>query len=358
MAKKGQTLGTKCPACGASIDFDPKANKWKCKYCYSEFTLEEMEKVTSGSASKENNKDEKVTKEDVDYYTYNCQSCGAEIIADNETAATFCVYCGNTTILRNKLEGDFKPHYVIPFKTEKKEAEDAFKSLSKGRMFVPKDFTDQKNIEKIRGIYIPFWLYDMNIAGYMDGTGTKVRTWVAGNMQYTETKTYHVTRAANMDFIKIPIDGSTRFDNDIMDTIQPYDYKDLVKYNHAYLSGFYAERYDQGSEELVKIPQDRAIKTVETDMLNSIKGYSTKNIKQKNFIPKITNCEYALLPVWMVNVKYKGKQYLFAMNGQTKEFIGDIPVDKKKVVIVSIICLIVIAAVVLGISYLIFNVTK
>ena len=80
--KKGQTLGTKCPACGASIDFDPKASKWKCKYCFSEFTLEEMEKVTSGSASQENNKDEKETKEDVDYYTYNCQSCGAEIIAD------------------------------------------------------------------------------------------------------------------------------------------------------------------------------------------------------------------------------------------------------------------------------------
>ena len=358
MAKKGQTLGTKCPACGASIDFDPKASKWKCKYCYSEFTLEEMEKVTSGSASKENNKDEKVTKEDVDFYTYNCQSCGAEIIADNETAATFCVYCGNTTILRNKLEGDFKPHYVIPFKTEKKEAEEAFKSLSKGRMFVPRDFTKQENIEKIRGIYIPFWLYDMHIDGHIDGTATKVRTWIVGNMEYTETKTYQVSRDANMNFFKIPIDGSTRFDNDIMDTIQPYDYKDLVKYNHAYLSGFYAERYDQESNELSKIPQDRAIKTVETDMVNSIKGYATKNIRNKNFVPKITNCEYALLPVWMVNVKYKGKQYLFAMNGQTKEFIGDIPVDKKKVVVVSILCLIVIAAIVLGISYLIFNVAK
>ena len=354
--KKGQTLGTKCPACGASIDFNPKASKWKCKYCFSEFTLEEMEKVTSGSASKENNKDEKVTKEDVDYYTYNCQSCGAEIIADNETAATFCVYCGNTTILRNKLEGDFKPHYVIPFKTEKKEAEEAFKSLSKGRMFVPKDFTDQKNIEKIRGIYIPFWLYDLHIDGRIAGTATKVQTWVVGDIQYTKTDKYDVARTAHMDFIKIPIDGSTRFDNDIMDTIQPYDYKEMVPYNHAYLSGFYAERYDQESKELQKIPEDRAIKTVENDMLNSIQGYASKSIRDKNFIPKLTNCEYALLPVWMVNVKYKDKQYLFAMNGQTKEFIGDIPLSKGKVILCVIICLIVFAAIVLGISYLIFNV--
>ena len=354
--KKGQTLGTKCPACGASIDFNPKASKWKCKYCFSEFTLEEMEKVTSGSASQENNKDEKVTKEDVDYYTYNCQSCGAEIIADKETAATFCVYCGNTTILRNKLEGDFKPHYVIPFKTEKEEAMEAFKSLSKGRMFVPRDFTKQENIEKIRGIYIPFWLYDLHIDGHIEGTATKVQTWVAGDIQYTKTDKYDVSRTASMDFIKIPIDGSTRFDNDIMDTIQPYDYKDMVKYNHAYLSGFYAERYDQESKDLQKIPEDRAVKTVETDMLNSIQGYASKNIREKNFIPKLTNCEYALLPVWMVNVKYKGKQYLFAMNGQTKEFIGNIPLDKGKVILVSILSLIVIAAIVLGISYLIFSV--
>ena len=40
---------------------------------------------------------------------------------------------------------------------------------------------------------------------------------------------------------------------------------------------------------------------------------------------------------------------------ETKEFIGDIPLDKGKVVIVSIICLIVIAAIILGISYLIFK---
>ncbi len=353
--KKGQTLGTKCPACGASIDFDPKSNKWKCKYCYSEFTLEEMEKVTSGSASQESNKDEKVTKEDIEYYTYNCQSCGAEIIADSQTAATFCVYCGNTTILRNKLEGDFKPHYVIPFKTEKKEAEEAFKSLSKGRIFVPKDFTKQENIEKIRGIYIPFWLYDLHLDGDMNGSATKVRTWISGNYQYTETKTYHIERSANMNFNKIPIDGSTRFDNDIMDTIQPYNYNELTKYNHAYLSGFYAERYDQESNELQKIPESRAMKTFEDEVLSSITGYTSRNINNKNIVPKLTNCEYALLPVWMVNVKYKGKQYLFAMNGQTKKFIGDIPLSKGKVIACIIICLLVICAIVLGISYLIFK---
>ena len=353
--KKGEAMGTKCPACGASIDYNPKAKKWKCKYCYSEFTLEEMEKVTSGSAAEEKNTKKEVTKENVDYYTYNCQSCGAEIIADNETAATFCVYCGNTTILRNKLDGDFKPDYVIPFKTEKEDAMEKFKSLSKGRMFVPKDFTKQENIEKIRGIYIPFWLYDFLINGDLSGTATKVQTWVVGDMSYTKTDHYQVERTASMQFNKVPVDGSTRFDNDIMDTIQPYDYSEMVPYNHAYLSGFYAERYDQDKKEMQDIPEGRAKKTVEEEMLNSIKGYSTKSIKQKQYDSKVTDTKYTLLPVWMVNVKYKDKNYLFAMNGQNGKFIGDIPLDKTKVTIVTIITFIVIAAIVLGISYLLFN---
>jgi len=353
---KGEAMGTKCPACGASIDFDPKVSKWKCKYCFSEFTLEEMEKVTSGSASKEKNTKKEVTKDNVDYYTYNCQSCGAEIIADNETAATFCVYCGNTTILRNKLDGDFKPDYVIPFKKEKKEAEEAFKSLSKGRIFVPRDFTKQENIEKIRGIYIPFWLYDFDTSGDLSGTATKIQTWTTGDTQYTKTDYYQVERAASMSFYKVPVDGSTRFDNDIMDTIQPYNYKDLVEYNHAYLSGFYAERYDQDKKEMQKIPEDRAKKTVENELANDIKGYATKNIKEKNIKSKLNDVKYALLPVWMVNVKYKGKQYLFAMNGQNGKFIGDIPLDKTKVTICTILCFVIIALIVLGISYLIFKI--
>ena len=352
---KGEAMGTKCPSCNASIEFNPTLGKWKCKYCESEFTLEEMEKVTSGSAAEEKNTKKEVTKDNVDYYTYNCQSCGAEIIADNETSATFCVYCGNTTILRNKLDGDFKPDYVIPFKKEKKEATEAFKSLSKGRLFVPKDFTKPENIEKIRGIYIPFWLYDFDIVGDIDGTATKVQTWTTGDTQYTKTDTYHVERAASMSFYKVPVDGSTRFDNDIMDTIQPYDYKELIKYNHAYLSGFYAERYDQDKKELQNIPEGRAKKTVETELTNDIKGYAAKNIKNKNINSKLNNVKYALLPVWMVNVKYKDKQYLFAMNGQNGKFIGDIPLDKTKVTIYTILCFIIIALIILGISYLIYK---
>lgn len=34
---------------------------------------------------------------------------------------------------------------------------------------------------------------------------------------------------------------------------------------------------------------------------------------------------YMLLPVWMLVSRYKDKDYLFAMNGQTGKIVGELP---------------------------------
>ena len=329
--KKEDSLENRCPACRASIKFNPKLGKWKCEYCGSEFTLEEMQKHSdNASTEKKNRKDAKVEDDNIEYVQYHCESCGAEIIADKETAATFCVYCGNTAILQSKLSGKFSPDLVIPFKKVKQDAIDAFKGLSKGRPLMPKDFNNEQNIEKIRGIYIPFWLFDINNSGEIEMSATTVESWRIGDTHYTKTNYYRVIRGGTMDYIKIPIDGSTRFDNDIMNTLEPFDYNELIKYNHAYLSGFYAEKYDQEAKDVFAEAADRSINSTKEVFKNDTRVYSTKTIVKDNVIAKEINRYYAMLPVWMVNVKYKDKMYTFAMNGQTGEFIGNIPLDVGK----------------------------
>jgi len=158
-----------------------------------------------------------------------------------------------------------------------------------------------------------------------------------------------------MDFTKIPVDGSTRFDNDIMNSIEPFDYNEIVPYNHAYLSGFLAEKYDTEGEVIYNEAKERALNSAKDTLANSIKGYETVRQLENSLSAKETKKEYALLPVWMVNVKYKDKMHIFAMNGQTGEFIGNIPLDKTKTVIYSIIIFVI--SVVLGIilSYIFYN---
>ena len=354
-AHNEQALENKCPSCKASITFNPKLGKWKCEYCGSEFSLEDMQKHSDNASTEKNNSTDEKETNDTDYVNYHCESCGAEIIADEQTSATFCVYCGNTAILKSKLSGKFNPSKIIPFKKEKKDAITAFKSLSKGRPLVPKSFVNEKNIEKIRGIYIPFWLYDINVSGDIVMTGENVRTWTTGDTRYTKTDTYHVVRGGSIDFSSIPIDGSTRFDNDIMNTIEPFDYSEMVPYNHAYLSGFYAEKYDIEGEPLLKEVQDRALTSSKNILQDDAKRYMTKVITSNSLVATEKKRSYALFPVWMVNVKYQGKMHIFAMNGQTGEFIGNIPLDKRKAILYSIlIFLITLILCIIG-SYVIFK---
>lgn len=316
----------KCPNCDAVLKFDPITGKWKCEYCASIFSLEEVDTFHK------NRKDTEKESSKKDFSSYKCPDCGAEIVMDDETTATFCVYCGNTAIIKNKMQGEFAPSKVIPFKTTKEQAIQKFTEYNKGKLFIPNEFTNKNNIEKISGIYIPFFIYDCEADADINVSASKVSTWSDSRYDYTKKDTYNVETAGTMHFENIPVDGSTRFPNDIMNSIEPFLYNDLTDFNPSYLSGFLSERYDTSIDELFEIAKARATSTANTSLLNTITGYTFKTIKNSNTkITKNNTSEYVLLPVWMLNVKYKEKFYTLAMNGQTGKFVGNVPIDKRKV---------------------------
>lgn len=350
--KREKALENKCPSCTASISFNPSVGKWKCEYCGSAYNLEEMQKFSNNASGKEKNENLEEEIDDGNYVSYHCDSCGAEIITDEQTTATFCVYCGATAILKSKLSGQFAPKLIIPFKKTKEDSINAFKSLSKRRLLVPSAFTSESNITKIRGVYIPFWLYDVRTSGDLNMIGTRSTSWTTATKHHVKTDKYKVVRGGEIIFEGIPVDGSKRFDNDIMSSLEPFNFKEVVKYNHAYLSGFYAEKYDENSEDLFKIAKERAINSTIERFKDETKGYETLIVDSNNFKAIEIKKTYALLPVWMVNVKYKDKMHLFAMNGQTGEFIGDIPLDIPKTILYSIGIFIVILLIFIFISYI------
>lgn len=369
MAKEEYALNNHCPTCGANLKYTPKTRSWKCEFCRVDYTLEDLKKHENASNDKNNVKVSKEEKEKIkkdkkeekeenkeNLVSYKCKSCGAEVICDDQVSATFCIYCRNTVILQSKLSNEFQPDYIIPFKVEKEEAINAFLNLKKGRKFVPNDFTSQSNIEKIRGVYIPFWLYDVKVAGEIDYSATRSRSWTVGNTVYTEVSYYELERDASMEYDKVPVDGSTRFDNDIMNSIEPFHYNDLVEYNHAYLSGFLAEKYDVDSDAAYIDAQKRTMNSTQQTINSSCVGYSTLTTKSNTLKDEIIDKKYALLPVWMVNVKYNGKLHIFAMNGQTGEFIGNIPLDTKKVIFYAIRVFIITAIIVFIMSVIIYKV--
>lgn len=345
-------LDNDCPTCGASLKYNPETQSWLCEFCRVNYTLEELKKHNNASTEENNNF---ISENNDNLTVYKCSNCGAEIVADETTSATFCVYCRSTAILKSKLSGEFKPDYIIPFKVTKTKPQNEFVKLSKGRIFTPKYFTDPSNIEKIRGVYIPFWLYDVNVSGSMDFSAKKVNSWRSGDIQYTETSIYDVFRTLSMDFFKIPVDGSTRFENDIMNSIEPFIYAEMVEYNHAYLSGFLAEKYNVNSEVAYNDANKRSLNSTREEVNTTLSRYTSKSLKRDTLTSKMLDKKYVLLPVYMVNVKYGNKTYIFAMNGQTGKFIGDIPIDKKKVFIFVIIVFIASFLLCLLVNYIFYR---
>jgi len=342
-----EALDHKCPSCTATLPFDPTLQKWKCSYCGSEYTLEELEKYENAknadNSEKTNPSNDVNLGEDstIDVDVYECQSCGAKILTDENTTATFCVYCGNTAIIKNRLTGTLRPTKIIPFKNTKEEAIKTFVNYRKGKPFAPKDFSNKENIEKITGVYIPFWIYDCDVAASLEAVGKNIKTWTSGDYQYTKTDTYKVLREGNMNYEKVPTDASSKFDDDIMDSIEPFNYNDLADFSMSYLSGFLSEKYDVEKSEAFERAKTRVVNSTNEKLKETIIGYSTYNVVSSNMNINLKDSNYILLPVWMLNINYRGKVRKFAMNGQTGKMVGDIPIAPSKAISTSLVIFIV-----------------
>jgi len=262
---------------------------------------------------------------------YHCQNCGAVLITEPQTTATKCSFCGAAIVISDRLTGTYQPDYVIPFSITRKQAEEAFKKWCKKGLLTPGDFKVADRIKDITGLYVPFWLYDLNGKGEAVATCTKVRTYTRGDWIYTETRYYHVYRKVDLDYLKVPCDASKKMDDTMMDKLEPYPYGSLKDFKMPYLAGFVAEKYDYDGDELLPRVKNRVQSYVESYIRSTINGYSTVHFNSLDIHIRKKRARYALFPIWMVCYDYNKAEHTFAMNGQTGKIVGKPPISKGKV---------------------------
>ena len=326
----------KCPCCNGSIEFNSSSQKMRCPYCDTEFEPEALKSYAE--ALNEDADDEMKWEgqageawrdgETEGLRVYTCSSCNGEIVGDETTGATFCPFCGSPVIMVGQFSGDLRPDYVIPFKLDKQAAIEALKKHCKGKKLLPKVFEDENHINKIQGIYVPFWLFDTDAEANIRYRATRIRHWSDSNYDYTETRYYAVNRAGNIGFAHVPVDGSEKMADDLMESIEPFNFSDAVDFQTAYLSGFFADKYDVDAEKSVSRANERIRKSTSDAFAATVHGYSSVVTEHTNIRLKNAQSKYALYPVWILNTTWDGKQYTFAMNGQTGKFVGDLPMDK------------------------------
>ena len=259
---------------------------------------------------------------------YSCPSCGAELICDASTAATSCPYCGNPTVVPGQFSGALKPDFVLPFKLSKEDAVAALKNHYKGKPLLPKAFTNGNHIEEVKGVYVPFWMFDGQAEGTVDYEGHITHVYESGDYEITETEHYDVRRGGSIAFEKVPVDASSKMPDDHMDSIEPYNYKDLRAFSTAYLPGFLADKFDVSADKSRERADVRCLGSLKKALQGTVTGYATCFPRGEHADIQRGKVHYALLPVWLLNTKWQGKDFLFAMNGQTGKLVGDLPVDK------------------------------
>lgn len=249
-------------------------------------------------------------------------------MGDENTAATACPFCGNPVVMMGQFSGELKPDIVIPFKLDKKAAKEGLMKHLTGKRLLPKIFKDQNHIDEIKGVYVPFWLFDTDADAQVSYRATKVRTWSDSKYNYTETSHFLVRRGGSVGFEHVPVDGSSKMPDDLMESIEPYDFSDAVDFQTAYLAGYFADKYDVTAEQSIERANARVKKSTEETFASTVQGYATVVTENSNIRLHGGKAKYALYPVWILNTTWNGSKYTFAMNGQTGKFIGDLPVDK------------------------------
>ncbi len=393
-----ESVNYQCTACGGTLHLDPGSGLLKCEYCESTFDPAQIEAAYAEKQAEQDAKAQAATRRaeagersayeqmgdvdgasgaltqevmaeavatsssqasPIDAYlsraswneeerqglrSFTCSSCGAGLTVDASTAVTECPYCGNTAVVAGTFANESRPDYVIPFKMDKQAAVDALGSYYKGKKFLPGEFAAANKVEHIQGVYVPFWLYDGNAEGSGNFTAKKVRTYTSGDERVTETEVYNAFRSGDVNFSRIPVDGSNKMPNGHMDAIEPFDYSEMKPFSTAYMPGYLAERYDEDANVCRCRAETRMENSLEEELRSTVTGYTT--VDRGNVDANITyhGLAQALLPVWMLHTRWEDGDYLFAMNGQTGRFVGDLPVSKIKVVIWFLAIFAVLAA--------------
>ena len=301
----------KCKNCGGNVIYHPEKDTMFCPFCES-IKSEERAESPNGELN-------------------ICPNCGGEVTVEEHTSATQCPYCDSYLIFNERIEGEFAPKMIIPFRMGKESCKQALRDKFKKCLFAPTDFLSEARLNGILGIYVPYWFYDYDTACHFHGEGTKRRVWRSGNTEYTETSYYEIIRDLDISFENLPVDASVQMPDDVMELVEPFEYGQMKDFIPEYMSGFYGEKYNVTADAV----ENRARVSMNDSALRLLKGsysgYASVRSLAQQVNVRDSKVNYGLLPVWRYIYRYNNQEYPFYVNGQTGKIVGTPPISRGKV---------------------------
>lgn len=327
---------SKCTYCGGALKYDAELHMLVCEYCLGMFFVEktEEEKLLSQMSDLQDSIKDVSYKgssvagdiEEMECSIYKCQGCGAELVINDVEAATYCAYCGQPSVVFERIARRRRPKYIIPFSVTKNAAiVNIRKKFLKGS-FVPKEIKYFQP-DLLRGIYVPYMLYDVRCRSRQL---LRSNIPVSSPFSSSSTKTIYCYRDAEAYFSELPVDASSRISNEFSERLEPYYKNDMVEFRAEYLSGYYADLEDDDLVRLKQIVKDRSGPMTDEQILKTVPGQGQTLLNSKSYY-RFEKEEYALFPVWFMQFHREEETYTIMVNGQTGKVVATMPLDRKKV---------------------------
>ncbi len=342
--EKLDTSVCKCPNCGGESEFSAVDQKMKCLYCGSLFDVESLGTI------EERDLDELLSKGQVwkNAYVYQCKSCGAKEVVENQEFSMECPFCGTSNIIKiNQLPG-LKPQGVAPFKIGKEESVKIALNWARKKVFAPNSFKKGAKAQNIHGVYNPIFTFDAKTKNeYYGRLGKNVVSYRFVNGRrtaQTTTRYFDIRGQKNVNFDDILVQASTNLPEKYVKKIEPFPTNNAPKYKSEYLRGYVASTYDKDGKECWEECKTQIKKRVEAVILKSY-SYDVKQFL--NVKTKFENKKYkfVLVPIYVGHYKYKNKLYNFYINGDNGKIAGKTPISAWKVLFVVFGVLLFIGAI-------------
>ncbi len=308
-----------CSNCNGGLQYDIASGMLSCEYCDAKYDPYEMDGLQTA-----------VENDSLEVTVFTCSQCGGELYATDTTVAGFCSFCGSTTVLKSRIEKTLRPDYIIPFQKTKEDCKDAYAKMMRFAIFAPKELKNKECIDSFRGIYMPYWMYDVEYADNISIQGSKVRMVD----EYKIESFYNMTGDLKASYKGVPFDGSSSFSDDVSEKVAPFDVKSMKDFTPAFLSGFYGDTADVVSDVYHKDAMESMDKITERYIRKheKFKGYEITDKKAvKNVLhPEVKDVHRAMLPVWFMSYRNNDRIAYATVNGQTGKVVVDLPVDIRK----------------------------
>lgn len=336
-----------CTGCGSVLHFKPGSDSLSCQHCGTLNKIE-VQQVDVEEIDFEAFIAEKVDVEaKQEITTVKCTGCGASTTLKPNVTSCKCPYCDTALVVKDASTSSIiKPKYILPFKITNKEADENFQKWIKGLWFAPSDLVAKisGNVDKIDGVYMPFWTYDSEALSHYEGSRgddyyeTETRTVYRNGEAHEETYTVKHTRwwpvsgSVNDTFDDVLVCASHSLPEDLVKNLEPWDLDQLVAYDDRFLSGFLTESYQVDVKNGLDVAKGYMMPIIENTIRRDIGG-DHQRISDVDVHYSDVTFKHILLPVWISAFRYNEKVYRFTINARTGELIGKRPYSVTKIVL-------------------------